>query len=72
MNKENLIEIIQQTLETPDDITENTMLEDLDEFDSLGILSLIVMYQKYGTSPSIEIISSAKKVSDLIEIFNNE
>jgi len=72
MNKENLIEIIQQTLETQDDITENTMLEDLDEFDSLGILSLIVMYQKYGTSPSIEIISSAKKVSDLIEIFNNE
>ena len=72
MNKENLIEIIQQTLETPDDITENTMLEDLDEFDSLGILSLIVMYKKYGASPSIEIISSAKKVSDLIEMFNNE
>jgi acyl carrier protein len=74
MNKNEALELIQETLEVEDELNEESSLEYIDEFDSLGVLNLMVMYENIGVLTSIDDIVNSKTVLDLIDLLikNNE
>ena len=67
MNKKEFIDLLSKALETEDSLLPETKLKDLEEWDSLGILSTIELIESCGGKISIEEINSAILVQDLYQ-----
>ena len=67
MNKKEFIDLLSKALETEDSLLPETKLKDLEEWDSLGILSTIELIQSCGGKISLEEINSAIHVQDLFQ-----
>ena len=74
MNREEALDLIQETLEVEQELNEESSLESIDEYDSLGILNLVVMYENIGISVHVDDIVNSKTILDLIKLAlkNNE
>jgi len=68
MEEQKVIELIAEALEVGiETITSETLLDDLEEYDSMGKLSIIVILdEEYDKSLSGEEMASFKTVSDII------
>lgn len=71
MTREEKIETIADILEMDgESIKENTVLEELETWDSVAVLSVIsVINEKFGRYPSAEEIKTYKTVQDLMDAF---
>lgn len=71
MTREEKIEIIADILEMDDaDIKEDTILEEVETWDSVAVLAVIsVINEKFDRYPSAEEISAYKTVQDLMDAF---
>lgn len=71
MTREEKIEMIADILEMDDaDIKEEMILEELETWDSVAVLSVIsVINEKFDRYPSAEEISAYKTVQDLMDAF---
>ena len=67
MNKKEFIDRLSKALETEDYLLPETKLKDLEEWDSLGILSTIELIESCGGKISLEEINSAIHVQDLFQ-----
>ena len=67
MNQKEFIANLSKALETEDLLSSETKLKDLEEWDSLGILSTIELIESCGGKISIEEINSAILVQDLFQ-----
>ena len=67
MNKKEFIDNLSKALETEDLLSPETKLKDLEEWDSLGILSTIELIESCGGKISIEEINSAIIVQDIYQ-----
>lgn len=69
MTEKERIEIIADILEmTADELSKDMVLEDIDTWDSIAVLSVIsVMNEKYNRYPMAKEIQKNKTVGDLIE-----
>tara|TARA_B100001250_G_scaffold411374_1_gene439860 strand:- start:440 stop:664 length:225 start_codon:yes stop_codon:yes gene_type:complete len=67
MNKKEFIDNLSKALETEDLLFPETNLKDLEEWDSLGILSAIELIESCGGKISVEEINSAILVQDLFQ-----
>lgn len=69
MNNEEKIALIKDCLEVEDDvIVANTNLDDLKEFNSMGVLSLIIMFEdEFNKKISGKDIRNCKTIGDLLE-----
>lgn len=67
MNQKEFIANLSKALETEDLLSSETKLKDLEEWDSLGILSTIELIESYGGKVSIEEINSAILVQDIYQ-----
>ena len=72
MTQEEKIALIMNTLEiTASGITPDTELSSLDEWDSMGVISIIAMMdRKFNKVLNAEEISSMKLVRDIIDLMN--
>jgi acyl carrier protein len=68
MNKEEALDLIQETLEVEQELNEESSLEKIDEYDSLGILNLVVMYENIGVPVHVNDIVNSKTILDLVEL----
>ncbi len=68
MNKEEALDLIQETLEVEQELNEEASLEKIDEYDSLGILNLVVMYENIGVPVHVNDIVNSKTILDLVEL----
>ncbi len=72
MNKNEFIDRLSKALETEDSLLPETKLNDLEEWDSLGILSAIELIESCGGKISTKEINSAILVKDLfLKAFTN-
>lgn len=71
MTREEKIEIIADILEMDDDnVKEDTILEELETWDSVAVLSVIsVINEKFDRYPKAEEIRAYKTVQDLMNAF---
>ena len=67
MNQKEFIDNLSKALETEDLLSSETKLKDLEEWDSLGILSTIELIESCGGKVNIEEINSAILVKDIYQ-----
>ncbi len=64
------IALLEETLDLEEGtLQENTLLEDVDEYDSMAKLSLIVMFdEEFGKKVAGEIVKGFKTVADILAL----
>tara|TARA_B100000242_G_C42711310_1_gene332493 strand:- start:144 stop:368 length:225 start_codon:yes stop_codon:yes gene_type:complete len=67
MNQKEFIDNLSKALETEGLLSSETKLKDLEEWDSLGILSTIELIESCGGKVNIEEINSAILVQDIYQ-----
>ena len=68
MNKEEFIEKLTDVLQTEEELKEDTVLEDLDEWDSLSKMTTMAFFDKeLGIKVSFNEIGEFKTVGDVIQ-----
>jgi len=72
MTTEEKIALLEETLDIEEGtLSEDTLLEDVDEYDSLAKLSLIVMFdEEFGVKVEGETIKGLKTVADILNLMN--
>ncbi len=72
MTTEEKIALLEETLDIEEGtLSEDTLLEDVDEYDSLAKLSLIVMFdEEFGVKVESETIKGLKTVADILNLMN--
>lgn len=73
MTQQELLTYIQDALQRDDELKVEMNLQELEEWDSLAIVSLISLYDTYfGISVTGNVLRECQKVSDLIAIAENK
>lgn len=68
MNKEDFLRKLKETIDTDADITENTLLENIEEWDSLSIMSCVAFFDsEFNKRLTFKDMKELKTVSDIIE-----
>jgi len=68
MNADEFIAKLTETLATETELTTNTSLDEIEEWDSLGILSVIELIETYSSDIELESIYNSKTVGDLLAL----
>ena len=68
MTKNEFLELLVETIDSEEELNENTLLEDIEEYDSIAVLSLMSMYDDLGVKVSPSDFQHLKTVSDLIKL----
>lgn len=73
MSEKDFISLIEEILELDSgDLTGEELLEDIVQWDSLAVVSLIALTdERYGVTLSPKKLSESKKVKDLVALLNN-
>jgi len=73
MSEKDFISMIEEILEFDSgDLTGDELLEDIEEWDSLAVVSLIALTdERYGVTLSPKKISESKKITDLVSLLTN-
>ena len=66
MTKQELLEMIKDALQREEELSEGMLLEELDEWDSLAVVSLIALYGDFGIKLTGDAIRQCKSVDDLL------
>ncbi len=68
MTKQEFLEELAEVIDTEIELNEDTNLDEIDEYDSIAILSLINFYDELGVKVKPSDFENLKKVSDLIKL----
>ncbi len=68
MSADEFIAKLTETLATETELTVNTNLDEIEEWDSLGILSVIELIETYSSDIELESIYNSKTVGDLLAL----
>lgn len=68
MKKEEFIELLIDTIDTEDEISEDSLLDEIEEYDSIAVLSLMSMYDDIGVKVSPNDFTKLKTIQDLITL----
>lgn len=76
MKERDFLELLKETMGMEEDLEEEMLLEDIEEYDSLAALSLMAMYDELGVNVIPKDFRNLKRVKDLVvlagENVNNE
>ncbi len=68
MTKDNFLELLAETIDTEMELEETTLLDEIDEYDSIAVLSLMSLYDELNVKVSPRDFENLKVVADLIEL----
>ncbi|NPA73313.1 MAG: acyl carrier protein [Epsilonproteobacteria bacterium] len=68
MKKEEFLDLLAETIDTEEELSEQMSLDDIDEYDSIAILSLMSMYDELGVKVTPNDFKDLKTVADLIKL----
>lgn len=72
MTRLELLDEINSALQVETEMTENTKLADVEEWDSLALVSVLALFsRKLGFRPDISLLRNAKTASDLLDLAEN-
>ena len=66
MTKNEFLELLAETIDTEVELHEDLLLDEIEEYDSIAILSLMSMYDELGVKVSPSDFQDLKTVADLI------
>ena len=68
MTKDEFLELLSETIDTESELSEELLLDEIEEYDSIAILSLISMYDDLGVKVNPSDFQNLKTVADLIKL----
>ena len=68
MKKEEFLELLAETIDTEEELNEEMSLDEIDEYDSIAVLSLMSMYDELGVKVVPNDFKELKSVADLIKL----
>jgi len=68
MKKEEFLELLAETIDTEEELNEEMSLDEIDEYDSIAVLSLMSMYDELGVKVAPNDFKELKSVADLIKL----
>jgi acyl carrier protein len=68
MKKEEFLDLLAETIDTEEELSGQMSLGDIDEYDSIAILSLMSMYDELGVKVTPNDFKDLKTVADLIKL----
>jgi acyl carrier protein len=72
VNKEQFLKNVQEVLESDETLTETTVLEDLDVWDSMAFIALLSFFDEhFDITVSSDALESCKTVGDLLNLVEN-
>ena len=66
MSLDEFLELLEETIDCEESLSADIKLDEIEEYDSIAILSLMSMYDEIGIRVSPNDFNNLKKVSDLI------
>jgi len=70
MDKTTFLEKVTEALECEDDLSIDQTLEDVPEWDSLGILLMVDMFEELGVPVDLQKLGEIETVKELVELAN--
>lgn len=67
MNKSEFLALVQEAIDTEDELSDDTELESIEEYDSLAVLGLMSMFDDMEVDVTPQQIEDSQKVSDLLK-----
>ena len=68
MKKRDFLELLKETMSRDENLEEEMLLESIEEYDSLAVLSLMAMYDELGVNVVPKDFENLKTVKDLIAL----
>jgi len=68
MKKGDFLELLKETMSRDENLEEEMLLESIEEYDSLAVLSLMAMYDELGVNVVPKDFENLKTVKDLIAL----
>ena len=68
MKKRDFLELLKETIGMEEDLEEEMLLEDIEEYDSLAVLSLMAMYDELGVNVIPKDFRKLKRVKELVAL----
>ena len=67
MTKQEFIEKLRENIQTSMDLDENTLLDDIPEWDSLAMLGLLSLFDELEVEIGIEELEECKSIKDIFQ-----
>ena len=68
MKKRDFLELLKETMGMEEELEEEMLLEDIEEYDSLAVLSLMAMYDELGVNVIPKDFRKLKRVKELVAL----
>jgi acyl carrier protein len=68
MKKDEFLEVLAETIDTEEELNEDMNLEDIEEYDSIAVLSLMSMYDEMGVKVTPKDFNNLETIKDLIKL----
>lgn len=68
MKKRDFLELLKETMGMEEDLEEEMLLENIEEYDSLAVLSLMAMYDELGVNVIPKDFRKLKRVKELVAL----
>lgn len=68
MKKRDFLELLKETIGMEEDLEEEMLLEDIEEYDSLAVLSLMAMYDELGVNVIPKDFRKLKRAKELVAL----
>ena len=68
MKKDDFLELLAETIDTEEELNEDMNLEDIEEYDSIAVLSLMSMYDEMGVKVTPKDFNNLETIKDLIKL----
>ena len=67
MERATLLEELIEVIDTIDEITEDTVISECDDLDSLALFNIVIYLKSNGMSVSMDGLAKCKTISDLLD-----
>jgi len=68
MNKAEFLDMLREVMDREEELNEEMLLDDVEEYDSLAALSLMAMFDEYGIDVSPKTFEGLKTIRDLVNL----
>lgn len=71
MKREEFLAELNEMVQAEEDLTENTVLDNIEAWDSLALVSTLTLFQRFfGFRPDLNILHNAKTPAEILDLAN--
>ena len=73
MKREEFLKLIEETIDADDELTEDSVLDNIEDWDSLSVISVLALINKhFGFRPQVNDLKNCKTIKDVLDLANGK